>query len=68
MGLYLGDKTVNKIYLGDKTVNKIYLGDTLVWPTQGGGSHVYTGEYLATEYFDRFGDDPITLEKNTYTE
>lgn len=50
MGLYLGDKTVNKIYLGDKTVNKIYLGDTLVWPTQGGGSHVYKGEYLATDY------------------
>lgn len=61
MGLYLGDKTVNKIYLGDKTVNKIYLGDTLVWPTQGGGSHVYTGEYLATEY--SYGGDPIELEK-----
>lgn len=61
MGLYLGDKTVNKIYLGDKTVNKIYLGDTLVWPTQGGGSHVYTGEYLATDY--SYGGDPISLDK-----
>lgn len=64
MGLYLGDKTVNKIYLGDKTVNKIYLGDTLVWPTQGGGSHVYTGEYLATDYSYSFEGDPIDLEKN----
>lgn len=61
MGLYLGDKTVNKIYLGDKTVNKIYLGDTLVWPTQGGGSHVYTGEYLATDF--SVGGDPMSLEK-----
>lgn len=61
MGLYLGDKTVNKIYLGDKTVNKIYLGDTLVWPTQGGGSHVYTGEYLATDY--SVGGDPLSLKK-----
>ena len=61
MGLYLGDKTVNKIYLGDKTVNKIYLGDTLVWPTQGGGSHVYTGEYLATDY--SVGGDPMSLQK-----
>lgn len=61
MGLYLGDKTVNKIYLGAKTVNKIYLGDTLVWPTQGGGSHVYTGEYLATDY--SAGGDPISLRK-----
>lgn len=61
MGLYLGDKTVNKIYLGAKTVNKIYLGDTLVWPTQGGGSHVYTGEYLATDY--SVGGDPMTLQK-----
>lgn len=61
MGLYLGDKTVNKIYLGDKTVNKIYLGDTLVWPTQGGGSHVYTGEYLATDY--SYGGDPMGLKK-----
>ena len=61
MGLYLGDKTVNKIYLGDKTVNKIYLGDTLVWSTQGGGSHVYTGEYLATDY--SYGGDPMGLKK-----
>ena len=61
MGLYLGDKTVNKIYLGDKTVNKIYLGDTLVWPTQGGGSHVYTGEYLA--YDHSYGGDPMGLQK-----
>lgn len=66
MGLYLGDKTVNKIYLGDKTVNKIYLGDTLVWPTQGGGSHVYTGEYIATDY--SVGGDPMAFKNNTYTE
>lgn len=63
MGLYLGDKTVNKIYLGDKTVNKIYLGDTLVWPTQGGGSHVYTGEYLATDFSYSVGGDLISLKK-----
>lgn len=61
MGLYLGDKTVNKIYLGAKTVNKIYLGDTLVWPTQGGGSHVYTGEYLVTDY--SVEGDPMSLKK-----
>lgn len=61
MGLYLGDKTVNKIYLGAKTVNKIYLGDTLVWPTQGVGSHVYTGEYLATDFSG--GGDPMSLRK-----
>lgn len=63
MGLYLGDKTVNKIYLGDKTVNKIYLGDTLVWPTQGGGSRVYTGEYLATSYSYSIGGTELGLEK-----
>lgn len=62
MGLYLGDKTVNKIYLGDKTVNKIYLGDTLVWPTQGGGSHVYKGEYLATDF--SAGGAPMSFMKN----